>query len=113
MNMKKNISPKKKYLNYEEKFELMTEFMKETGEKIKHTTTYKGYNIGIMKANLRTLYYNRTLKMDEQLLNKFISSGILSVEKEKNRHSQQENRISNADCRKSKEEISNLEANQV
>lgn len=109
--MKKNISPKKKYLNYKEKFELMTEFMKETGEKIKHTTTYKGYNIGIMKANLRTLYYNGTLKMDEQLLNKFISSGILSVEKEKNRHSQQEKyEFLMLTVGKSKEEISNLEA---
>ena len=109
--MKKNISPKTKYLNYEEKFELMTEFMKETGEKIKHTTTYKCYNIGIMKANLRTLYYNGTLKMDEQLLNKFISSGILSVEKEKNRHSQQEKyEFLMLTVGKSKEEISNLEA---
>lgn len=109
--MKKNISPKKKNLNYEDKFELMTEFIQETGEKIKHNTTYKGYNIGFMKANLRSAYFNGTLNINKELLNKFISIGILTLEKERNRHSQQEKYdFIMQTLGKSEKEISNLES---
>lgn len=78
------------YLSYQEKFELMTEYMRVTGENIKVDTKYKGYNIGTMKMNLRQQYFNGTLKIDEELLAKYIASGIILEEKERIRTSQQE-----------------------
>lgn len=77
-------------LSNEEKLKLMTEYVQETGEKIKINTIYKGYNIGYMKNNLRQKYFNGELKIDEELLQKFIKIGIIVEDKEKTRTSYQE-----------------------
>ncbi len=80
-------SPQKKFspkapLSYEEKLNIMLEYMKETGNPIKATTKYKGYNIGSMRANLRASYWNGTLKISDDLLKAFLDNGILSKERE-------------------------------
>ena len=68
-------------INDEQKLKLMTEFIQETGQKIKSKTQYKGYNIGAMQANLRQNYFNGTLKIDENLLQQFIEMGIIKRER--------------------------------
>lgn len=81
---------KKKRLSYEEKLKLMLEYMEVTGKKIASSTIYKGYNIGIWKANMRQLHYGGKLKMDPELLKKFKSIGIIREKRERIRTSQQE-----------------------
>ena len=91
-------SPQKKFvsqktpLGYEEKLKLMLEYMNKTGNPIKNTTIYKGYNLSSMKANLRTSYWKGTLKsrIDSDLLQAFLDNGILSDKKERIRTSGQE-----------------------
>lgn len=73
----------KAVLSHEEKLELMLEYMNKTGEKIKATTKYKGYNLGSIRNNLRGSYFRGTLKMEESLLKKFIEAGIINAEKER------------------------------
>ena len=82
---------RKRYrLTNEEKYNLMIDYMKETGESITVDTRYRGYNIGYLKNNLRQLYYSGMLKIEDELLEKFIESGIIIENKEKNRTSQKE-----------------------
>ena len=71
-----------KRLSNEEKLELMLEYESTTGEKIKANTEYKGYQIGHIRNNLRQAYFNGTLKMEEDLLKKFIQSGFIKEDKE-------------------------------
>ena len=80
----------KSKLTYKEKYELMIEYMIETGEDITFDTVYKGYNIGQMKASLRRQYYKGILKIEDELLEAFLESGILCEEKERIRTSPQE-----------------------
>ena len=77
-------------ISNEEKLKLMTEYMKETGKNITTNTVYKGYNIGYMRNNLRQMYFKGKLKIDKELLKKFIESGIITNFKEKIRTSYQE-----------------------
>lgn len=70
-------------LSNEEKLELMLEYTRVTGEKIKAHTEYKGYQIGHIRNNLRQAYFNGTLKMDEALLKRFIENGIINEKKER------------------------------
>ena len=48
-----------------------------TDEKFTIDSQYKGYNLGHMRANLRTNYWNGVLKIDNELLQKFIDAGII------------------------------------
>lgn len=71
---------RKAYLNNEEKLDLMVEYLKsieETDETFTVDSVYKGYNIGQMRNNLRTSYWNGTLKISDELLEKFIENGII------------------------------------
>ena len=77
-------------LSNKEKIDLMVEYMNETGKKITTETKYKGYNIGYLRNNLRQMYYNGTLNIDNNLLDKFIKVGIIKERKERIRTSQQE-----------------------
>ncbi len=70
-------------LSNEEKLELMLEYTRVTGEKIKAHTEYKGYQIGHIRNNLRQAYFNGTLKMEEELLKRFIENGIINEKKER------------------------------
>lgn len=81
---------KKIRLSNKEKLDLMLDYINATGKKITANTKYKGYNIGYLKNNLRQMYYNGTLNIEEDLLEEFIKVGIIANEKEKNRTSQQE-----------------------
>lgn len=72
-----------KRLSNEEKLELMLGYESTTGEKIKANTEYKGYQIGHIRNNLRQAYFNGTLKMEEDLLKKFIQSGFIKEDKER------------------------------
>ena len=68
------------YLTNEEKLDLMVEYLKsieETDETFTVDSVYKGYNIGQMRNNLRTNYWNGTLKISDELLEKFIENGII------------------------------------
>ena len=77
-------------LSNKEKIDLMVEYMNETGKKITTETKYKGYNIGYLRNNLRQMYYNGTLNIDNNLLDKFIKVGIIKERKEGIRTSEQE-----------------------
>lgn len=77
-------------LSYEEKYNLMIEYMNKTGEEIATETKYKGYNLGYLRNNLRQMYYNGTLNIEDDLLDKFIKAGIIKEGKERIRTSQQE-----------------------
>lgn len=71
------------YLTNEEKLDLMVEYLKSiegTDETFTFDSVYKGYNIGHMRNTLRTSYWNGTLKISDELLEKFIENGII-VEK--------------------------------
>lgn len=67
----------------EQKLKLMLEYMQVTGKEIIATTVYKGYNLGYMRTNLRVAYFNGTLNMNDELLEKFIQAGIIKEEKER------------------------------
>ena len=89
-NVKLELAKKsKKCLSNGEKLDLMLEYMSETGKEITTKTKYKGYNIGYLRNNLRQMYYNGTLNIDNDLLDKFIKAGIIKAEKERIRTSQQ------------------------
>lgn len=71
---------RKNYISNEEKLNLMTEYLKSidgTDETFTADTVYKGYNIGTMRNNLRAQYWNGTLKISDELLKKFLESGII------------------------------------
>ena len=71
---------RKAYLNNEEKLDLMVEYLKSiegTDETFTVDSVYKGYNIGQMRNNLRASYWNGTLKISDELLEKFIENGII------------------------------------
>lgn len=79
-------------LSNEEKLKLMQEYIesiKGTDEKFTSDSIYKGYNVGSMRQNLRASYWNGTLKIDEELLEKFKESGIIIEEPERKRISLQ------------------------
>lgn len=76
---------------YEQKLRIMLEYMKKTGESIKKDTVYEGYSIGAWKYNLRQSYRNGVLNISDELLKKFIDSGIIIEGKERrDKTSQQE-----------------------
>lgn len=63
------------------KLELMKEYKEKTNGEISSNTVYKGYNIGNWQNNLRQAYMNGSLKMEDELLEQFISEGILGERK--------------------------------
>lgn len=84
---------RKEYLTYEEKLELMLDYIKSiegTDEKFTTDSQYKGYNLGQMRANLRANYWNGALKIDNELLQKFIDAGIIIEKPERIRTTLQE-----------------------
>lgn len=84
---------RKEYLTYEEKLELMLDYIKSiegTDEKFTTDSQYKGYNLGHMRANLRANYWNGALKIDDELLQKFIEAGIIIEKPERIRTTLQE-----------------------
>lgn len=84
---------RKAYLTYEEKLELMLEYIKaieDTDEKFTIDSQYKGYNLGHMRSTLRATYWNGTLKIDDELLQKFIDAGIIIEKPERIRTTNQE-----------------------
>ena len=75
-----NLVKRKSNLSNEEKLDLMVEYLKsieETDEEFTSDTVYKGFNIGHMRNNLRSAYWNGTLKIDEETLEKFKKIGII------------------------------------
>lgn len=82
----------KSVLSHEEKLELMLEYMEKTGERIKATTKYKGYNLGTIRNNLRNSYFSGTLKMEKNLLKRFIEAGIIKEKKERKDRTTQEDK---------------------
>ena len=101
-------------ISNEKKLKLMLEYMQVTGKKVTVKTVYKGYNIGYMKTYLRVAYFNGTLKMKDELLEKFMKAGIIKEEKERIRFPSVEKSIEEcyeflmATIGKSKEEINNM-----
>ena len=84
---------RKEYLTYEEKLELMLDYIKSiegTDEKFTSDSQYKGYNLGHMRANLRANYWNGALKIDDELLQKFIDAGIIIEKPERVRTTAQQ-----------------------
>lgn len=84
---------RKEYLTYEEKLELMLEYIKSiegTDESFTSDSQYKGYNLGQMRQSLRTNYWNGSLKIDEELLQKFIDAGIIIEKPERIRTTSQQ-----------------------
>lgn len=81
------------YLTNEEKLDLMVEYLQSiegTDETFTFDSVYKGYNIGHMRNNLRTSYWNGTLKISDELLEKFIENGIITEKPTKIRTTVQE-----------------------
>ena len=75
-----NLVKRRSNLSNEEKLDLMVEYLKsieETDEEFTSDTVYKGFNIGHMRNNLRSAYWNGTLKIDEETLEKFKKIGII------------------------------------
>ena len=80
-------------LNNEEKLNLMLEYLDSiegTDEIFTVDSVYKGYNIGIMRTNLRTSYWNGTLKIADETLKKFMEKGIIIEKPERARTSAEE-----------------------
>lgn len=80
---KKASTVEKKDKRYEQKLEIMLEYIKETGKNITTNTVYKGYNIGLWKQNLRQDYRKGVLNISDELLKKFMDSAIIIEGKEK------------------------------
>ena len=88
-----NLVKRRSNLSNEEKLDLMVEYLKsieETDEEFTSDTVYKGFNIGHMRNNLRSAYWNGTLKIDEETLEKFKKIGIIIEKPTRIRTSTQE-----------------------
>lgn len=93
LNKVDSLVQRKEYLTYEEKLELMLDYIKSiegSDEKFTTDSQYKGYNLGHMRANLRANYWNGALKIDDELLQKFIEAGIIIEKPERIRTTAQE-----------------------
>lgn len=77
-------------ISNEEKLELMKEYIQKTGKKITASTKYNGYNIGYMQNNLRQMYFNGQLKIDDNLLKEFMKYEIIIENKVKSRSDYQD-----------------------
>lgn len=98
---------RKSNLSVEEKLDLMLEYLKSiegADESFTSDTVYKGYPIGSMRANLRDSYWNQTLKIDGEILEKLKENGIIVEKPETIRTSMQEKYEFLASAKREKEE---------
>ena len=68
----------KRIVSYEEKCAIMEEYYKNNNEKIKNSTVFKGYHLGIWQSNLRASDRRGQLHIADSLRKRFEKIGVIA-----------------------------------